>query len=43
MTLATGVLQEPQWSVELAPGEPAEPGEYRIREVAGNRLILARP
>ena len=32
-----------QWSVELAPGEPAEPGEYRIREVAGNRLILARP
>ena len=32
-----------QWNVELAPGEPAEPGEYRIREVAGNRLILARP
>jgi membrane protein implicated in regulation of membrane protease activity len=32
-----------QWTVELAPGETAEPGEYRIREVAGNRLILARP
>jgi membrane protein implicated in regulation of membrane protease activity len=32
-----------QWTAELAPGETAEPGEYRIREVAGNRLILARP
>jgi membrane protein implicated in regulation of membrane protease activity len=31
-----------QWSVEIAPGEPAVPGEYTIREVAGNRLILAR-
>jgi membrane protein implicated in regulation of membrane protease activity len=31
------------WTVELAPGEPAAPGEYLIREVAGNRLILARP
>jgi membrane protein implicated in regulation of membrane protease activity len=31
-----------QWSAEIAPGEPAEPGEYTIREVAGNRLILAR-
>jgi membrane protein implicated in regulation of membrane protease activity len=32
-----------QWTVELAPGEVAEPGEYRISEVAGNRLILTRP
>jgi membrane protein implicated in regulation of membrane protease activity len=32
-----------EWSVELAPGEAAAPGEYLIREVAGNRLILARP
>jgi membrane protein implicated in regulation of membrane protease activity len=31
-----------QWTAELAPGEAAEPGEYRIREMAGNRLILAR-
>jgi membrane protein implicated in regulation of membrane protease activity len=31
-----------QWSAEIAPGEPAVPGEYTIREVAGNRLILAR-
>jgi membrane protein implicated in regulation of membrane protease activity len=31
-----------QWTAELAPGETAEPGEYRIREIAGNRLILAR-
>jgi membrane protein implicated in regulation of membrane protease activity len=32
-----------QWTVELAPGEPAQAGEFRVREVAGNRLILARP
>jgi membrane protein implicated in regulation of membrane protease activity len=32
-----------EWSAELAPGEAAAPGEYLIREVAGNRLILARP
>ena len=32
-----------QWSAELDPGEPAVPGEYLIREVAGNRLILGRP
>lgn len=32
-----------EWTVELAPGEPAAPGEFLIREVAGNRLILARP
>ncbi|HYF60449.1 MAG TPA: NfeD family protein [Burkholderiaceae bacterium] len=32
-----------QWTAELAPGEPAAPGDYVIREVAGNRLILARP
>jgi membrane protein implicated in regulation of membrane protease activity len=32
-----------QWSAELGPGEPAVPGEYLIREVAGNRLILGRP
>jgi membrane protein implicated in regulation of membrane protease activity len=31
-----------EWTAELAPGEPAAPGEYLIREVAGNRLILAR-
>ena len=32
-----------EWSAELAPGESAVPGDYLIREVAGNRLILARP
>jgi membrane protein implicated in regulation of membrane protease activity len=31
-----------QWDAELAPGEVAAPGEYLIREVAGNRLVLAR-
>jgi membrane protein implicated in regulation of membrane protease activity len=31
-----------QWTVELAAGEPALAGEYVIREVAGNRLIVAR-
>jgi membrane protein implicated in regulation of membrane protease activity len=30
------------WNAELAPGEPAVGGEFTIREVAGNRLILAR-
>lgn len=30
------------WTAELAPGEPAAAGEYTIREVAGNRLILVR-
>ncbi len=32
-----------QWNAELAPGEVAVPGDYLIREVSGNRLILARP
>lgn len=31
-----------QWTAELAPGEVATAGEYRIREVTGNRLVLAR-
>jgi membrane protein implicated in regulation of membrane protease activity len=31
-----------QWNAQLAPGEVAVPGEYTIREIAGNRLILAR-
>jgi membrane protein implicated in regulation of membrane protease activity len=31
-----------QWTAELAPGEPAAPGEHLIREVAANRLILER-
>lgn len=31
-----------QWTAERAPGEPAVPGAWRIREIAGNRLILAR-
>jgi membrane protein implicated in regulation of membrane protease activity len=30
-----------QWDVELAPGESAEPGEFVIRAVDGNRLIVA--
>lgn len=30
-----------QWDVELAAGEQAVPGDYTIREVSGNRLILA--
>ncbi|MFM1987995.1 MAG: hypothetical protein RJA99_952 [Pseudomonadota bacterium] len=31
-----------QWTAERMPGEPPEPGAWRIREIAGNRLILAR-
>jgi membrane protein implicated in regulation of membrane protease activity len=31
-----------QWTAELAPGEVATAGEYRIRAVTGNRLVLAR-
>lgn len=30
-----------QWDVELASGETAVPGDYTIREVSGNRLILS--
>lgn len=28
------------WDVELAPGEAAAPGVFRIREVRGSRLIV---
>ena len=31
-----------QWTASLAPGEVATPGDYRIVELAGNRLILGR-
>jgi membrane protein implicated in regulation of membrane protease activity len=30
------------WDVELAPGESKASGDYEIREVRGNRLIVAR-
>jgi membrane protein implicated in regulation of membrane protease activity len=30
------------WTAELAPGEPRASGEFTIREVAGNRLIVSR-
>lgn len=29
------------WDVELAPGAPATPGQYTIREVRGSRLVVA--
>jgi len=29
------------WDVELAPGAPAAPGQFVIREVRGSRLIVA--
>ncbi len=29
------------WDVELAPGEPAASGEFVIREINANRLIVA--
>ena len=29
------------WDVELAPGEPAASGEFVIREIHANRLIVA--
>jgi membrane protein implicated in regulation of membrane protease activity len=29
------------WDVELAPGEQAAPGDFVIREIQGNRLIVA--
>jgi len=28
------------WDVELAPGESAEPGMFKIREIRGSRLIV---
>jgi len=28
------------WDVELAPGEAAAPGMYKIREIRGSRLIV---
>ncbi len=28
------------WDVELAPGEAAAPGTYKIREIRGSRLIV---
>jgi membrane protein implicated in regulation of membrane protease activity len=31
-----------QWDVELAPGEEAVAGDFVIRDVLGNRLIVAR-
>jgi membrane protein implicated in regulation of membrane protease activity len=31
-----------QWDVELAPGEDAAPGDFVIRDVLGNRLIVMR-
>jgi membrane protein implicated in regulation of membrane protease activity len=30
------------WDVELAPGERPEPGEFLIRAIESNRLIVAR-
>lgn len=30
-----------QWDVELAPGEEAAPGDFVIREIHANRLIVA--
>jgi membrane protein implicated in regulation of membrane protease activity len=30
------------WDVDLAPGEPAEPGEFVIRAIESNRLVVAR-
>lgn len=30
-----------EWDVELLSGEPAEPGWFEIREVRGNRLMVA--
>jgi hypothetical protein len=29
------------WEVELLPGEPADAGQYIVREVSGSRLRLA--
>lgn len=31
-----------QWDVELAAGEDAAPGDFEIREILANRLIVAR-
>jgi len=31
-----------QWTVELLSGEAPEPGEFTVREVSGNRLIVGR-
>ena len=31
-----------QWTVVLAPGQPAEPGTFRINELVGSRLQVER-
>ena len=30
-----------QWDVELAHGAIAQPGEFKIAEIRGSRLVLA--
>lgn len=39
---ARAIYRGAQWDVELAPGEAAGSGEFEIREVRANRLIVAR-
>jgi len=31
-----------EWDVELAPGEDPQPGEFVIRSIQANRLVVAR-
>jgi len=31
-----------EWDVELAPGEEPQPGEFVIRSIQANRLVVAR-
>lgn len=32
-----------EWDVELAPGSPADAGNFIIREIRGSRLIVSHP
>jgi membrane protein implicated in regulation of membrane protease activity len=38
---ARSMYRGAQWDIELAPGSVARPGSFVIREVRGNRLIVA--
>lgn len=40
-TTARASYRGAQWDVQLAAGEPAVPGEFVIRAVQGNRLVVA--
>jgi membrane protein implicated in regulation of membrane protease activity len=39
---ATVKYRGANWTVTLAPGSPDTPGQYRVREVVGSRLVVEK-